>query len=46
MIYNNFCKHCDKLIVCKIRDILIQFENEKLGVDITIDNCMEYREVE
>lgn len=48
-IKNHICENCSKYFVCKIADKLGVFalEGKKdLGVDITIDQCKEYNEVQ
>ena len=47
-IRNNICINCEKLMVCKIADKLAVFDEEakkNLGVDITVNDCKEYKEV-
>ena len=47
MITNFKCEHCDKVSVCKIYDILREFDEDAkvpLGVDITIDQCSNFAE--
>lgn len=46
MINNYKCEHCDKSAVCKIADIIAKFSEEAknpLGVDITIERCLNYQ---
>ena len=45
MINNHKCLNCDKAAVCKIADIIAKFSEEvknPLGVDITMDKCLNY----
>ena len=50
MITNNICNKCDKCSVCGIRDKNLKaFEEEAkktLPVNITIDNCEEFKPME
>lgn len=49
MVSNNICEECDKAEVCKIRDILLKFDKDAkkpLGVDITIDDCINHKPIE
>lgn len=46
MIKNHLCENCDKAAVCKIADIIAKFSDEAknpLGVDITMDRCLNYQ---
>jgi hypothetical protein len=46
MINNHKCLNCDKAAVCKIEDIIAKFSEEAknpLGVDITMDKCLNYQ---
>lgn len=46
MAISNFkCESCDKVAVCKVYDTLIKFDEsqkKQLGVDITIDKCLNF----
>lgn len=45
MISNDICNACSKSEVCRIRDILCKFDadaKKQLGVDITIDSCINF----
>ena len=47
MIENYLCENCNKNAVCKVKDILDKFHEDSkksLGVDITIDRCVNYCE--
>lgn len=48
MIKNYICTTCDKLAVCKINNILAEFDDVEakhpLGVNISIDSCAHYVE--
>jgi hypothetical protein len=49
MINNNICLDCDKSLVCKIADKLAIFSEDAkkdLGVNLTIDSCREFKEVQ
>jgi hypothetical protein len=49
MINNYKCKNCDHSVVCKVADKLAVFSDEAkrdLGVTITMNDCIEYKEVE
>jgi predicted RNA-binding protein with TRAM domain len=48
-IKNNICLRCSHSGICKIEDKIVVFDEDakkSLGVDITIDKCKEYKEVE
>lgn len=49
-ISNNMCEKCDHSLVCEICNKKISVFSEKaknpLGVDITIDSCQNYKEIE
>lgn len=47
MISNNICDQCSKSEVCRIKDILCKFDKDakkQLGVDITIDDCINFED--
>jgi hypothetical protein len=49
MINNYKCKDCDHYFVCKKISTLDKFDDESkkyIGVDITIDQCKDFQEVE
>lgn len=50
MINNNICENCDHSLVCEIskKKLFVFSDDAKqpLGVDITINNCTNFREVE
>lgn len=50
MINNNICENCDHSLVCEIgkKKLFVFHEDAKqpLGVDITIDSCTNFRDVE
>ena len=49
MITNKMCENCQSWDVCKIANILYKFDEDakkQLGVDITIDSCLNYIPVE
>lgn len=48
-IKNKLCLSCTHSGICKIEDKIMVFDGEAkkdLGVDITIDKCKEFKEVE
>lgn len=50
MINNNICENCDHGMVCEISkkklSVFSEEAKQNLGVDITIDKCINYKEVE
>ena len=49
MVNNFLCQVCDKAEVCKLMDILKKFHEDAktpLGVDITIDKCLNFLKIE
>lgn len=48
MINNYICDNCSHASVCKVADKLAPFHEEAkrdLGVTITINNCIEFKDV-
>ena len=49
MINNYICESCTHYTVCKVADKLAPFHEEAkkdLGVEITINNCIEFKDVD
>ena len=50
MAINNYiCPNCIHFSICKVNDKLLPFTKDgdkDLGVKFTIDDCVEYKEVE
>lgn len=50
MINNNICKTCDHMLVCenysKKISIFDEEAKKQLGIDITIDKCINFKEAE
>jgi hypothetical protein len=49
MINNYKCNNCDHFTVCKVADKLAPFHEDakkELGVTITMNDCIEFKEVE
>ena len=47
MISNNLCASCTKGEVCRNKDILYKFHEDQktqLGIDITIDDCVNFED--
>ena len=48
MINNYICENCSHYMVCKVADKLKPFSEESkkdLGVEITVNNCLEFKDV-
>jgi len=49
MITNNICKNCEHSTLCKLEDKISIFSEDakkQLGIDITMDKCDNFKEVE
>lgn len=47
MIKNDLCASCTKGEVCRNKDILYKFhkdQKKQLGIDITIDDCINFED--
>ena len=49
MINNYICENCSHFTVCKVADKLAPFSEDAkrdLGVSITINDCLEFKDVD